>query len=135
MRAERALPVEIVACPIVRAEDELALSSRNRYLDGSTRLIAREFALALRGLGALAARGRDLDGVPMPFEPARDLAAVRAHLAGRGFGVDYLELVDPETLAPCTELDRPRLVIGAARLGGVRLLDNRWLAPPAAEAP
>ena len=42
-----------------------------------------------------------------------------------------LDLVDPDTMQPQAVLDRPLLLMAAVRLGSIRLLDNRWLAPPA----
>lgn len=135
VRAERGLDVEVVACPTVRAVDELALSSRNRYLDDQERLVARELSAALQGLWQVAACGTEIDGAPQPFEPARDLPRFRDYLAGRGLQVDYLDLVDADTMQPQTVLDRPLLAMAAVRLGSVRLLDNRWLAPPREPTP
>ena len=56
-----------------------------------------------------------------------------AHTALAAFGVraDYLELVDPDTLEPLAALDRPALLAIAARVGGVRLIDNATLLPAA----
>lgn len=130
LRDELDLDVEVIACPTVRAVDELALSSRNRYLDDQARLVARELAATLGCLWAVAARGIVLDGEPHPFDPLRDMPGFRAYLEARGLQVDYLDLVDPLTMKPQGVLDRPLLAMGAVRLGDVRLLDNRWLAPP-----
>ena len=132
VRAERGIDVEVVGCPTVRAVDQLALSSRNRYLDDRERLLARELSGVLQRLWEVAARGtEDDDGTQRPFDPARDLPRFRDYLNGRGLRVDYLDLVDADTMQSQARLDRPLLAMAAVRLGPVRLLDNRWLAPPA----
>jgi len=97
------LPVEIVGCETVRDADGLALSSRNAYLSPGER--ARALALP-RALRALA------DGA--------DLADARAILGG--VDVDYLEIVNPDTLEPTDR--RPALACAAIRVGGTRLIDN-----------
>ncbi|HEX6446165.1 MAG TPA: pantoate--beta-alanine ligase [Streptosporangiales bacterium] len=113
------LPVRIAVCPTVREPDGLALSSRNVHLHGDD----RKRALALRrGLDAAEATARD--GV-------RDASAVRAAVATAMGELDvepeYVAVVDPETLAPLTAPASPArsaLVAVAARVGGVRLIDN-----------
>jgi pantoate--beta-alanine ligase len=115
MVADLLLPVRIIGVPTVREPDGLALSSRNRYLDTEHRAQAPHL---LRGLMATAQRVRAGDEVGAALDDARDA------LGKQGFGVDYLALVDGPSLAP---LDTPRpgaRLIAAARLGGVRLLDN-----------
>jgi pantoate--beta-alanine ligase len=115
MVADLLLPVRIIGVPTVREADGLALSSRNRYLDPEDRARA---PVLLRSLVATVKRllAGDQAG------PALDDA--RGALREEGFGVDYLELVDGPSLSP---LGAPRAgarLIAAARLGGVRLLDN-----------
>lgn len=111
------LPVEVVGCPIVRDADGLALSSRNVYLSTTE----RERALALpRALRAIECAARDGE---------RDTAALRAAglrtLEEGGVDeVDYLEIVDPETLEALTHLDGSALVCAAVRVGRTRLIDN-----------
>jgi pantoate--beta-alanine ligase len=109
------LPVRIIGVPTVRELDGLALSSRNRYLNPEDRARA---PLLLRSLTTTVARLRAGDQVAAALDDARE------SLREQGFGVDYFELVDGPSLAP---LDTPRSgarLIAAARLGGVRLLDN-----------
>lgn len=108
---------EIVGTPIVREPDGLALSSRNRYLDATSRQIApalqRELSRAARDLEAGA-------------EVAPTLAAARTAILDAGFDeVEYLELRDAADLRPLGVLgsDDGRL-LAAARLGPVRLIDN-----------
>ncbi|HEX4215761.1 MAG TPA: pantoate--beta-alanine ligase [Candidatus Dormibacteraeota bacterium] len=110
--------VEIVGCPTVREPDGLALSSRNRYLEGADRAAATCLSQAL-----LAANAAYLDG-------ERDSAALRERLwevLGREprADVDYAEVVDEGTFqAP------GRLAVIAARIGGTRLIDNHLLGEP-----
>ncbi|MBL6455865.1 pantoate--beta-alanine ligase [Belnapia sp. T6] len=107
------LPVRILPCSTLREADGLAMSSRNRYLDPEAR--ARAAALPGAMLAAIEAMARGTS-------PAAALATARAGLTAAGFALDYLALVEPESLrevgAP------PGRLIAAARLGGVRLLDN-----------
>lgn len=111
-----AFPVEVVACPIVRAEDGLALSSRNAYLDPAERKAAtclyralrsaREaFAAGQRDPGALRARLRDVVGAEPLARP------------------DYAEVVDPATF-----LSPGPLAVLAVRIGRARLIDNHLLS-------
>lgn len=116
-----ALPVEIVSCPTVRDRDGLALSSRNVYLTPDERQRALALPRALAEAAALAAAGE------------RSVATLeqrmREIVVAAGLTADYLAIVDPETLEPMTTLDRPARVLGAVRLGSVRLLDNLEVAP------
>jgi len=113
------LRVRIEVCPTVREEDGLALSSRNVLLDSKAREQARALSAAL-----FAAEKSVADG-------ARDAKAVvataREVLAHSNVSPDYLELVSPETLAPLKALQGEALLAVAARVGGVRLIDNTIL--------
>lgn len=116
LAADLDLPVTIVAGPTRRDADGLALSSRNAYLSARERAIAAAFPRALARAARAIAAGRAV-------EPA--LASAKGEILAAGFdAVDYLALVDPETLAPLAALDRPARLIAAARLGTTRLLDN-----------
>lgn len=116
LTADLGLPVEIAGVPTMRDADGLALSSRNAYLTAEE----RERAVAMPA--ALAQARRD---IRCGWEVGAALAAARATLDEAGFGlVDYLALVDSETLEP---LDAPRgemRLIAAAKLGSTRLIDN-----------
>ncbi|OYY69973.1 pantoate--beta-alanine ligase [Sphingomonas sp. 28-63-12] len=110
------LPIEIVGVPTQRDDDGLALSSRNVYLAPEDR--ARAVALP-RTLG-VAARAIGKGG-----DPAEALATARDALLAGGFdSVDYVELVDAETLAPLPVATRPRRLMAAATIAGTRLIDN-----------
>ncbi len=113
MVADLVLPVRIVPVPTVRDADELALSSRNRFLSPDERHLAAHLPAVLQ-----TARGQ------LRTEGLAALAAARQALAEAGFSVDYLELVDAATLEPLTEIRPGSRLLAAARLGSVRLLDN-----------
>lgn len=114
MATDLNLDLEIQGVPTQREDDGLALSSRNAYLADEDR--SRAVALP-RALGA-AERAIALGG-----DPEAALAQAREALAGAGFDVDYVELVDSETLgAPVP--GRAMRLLAAARIGGTRLIDN-----------
>jgi pantoate--beta-alanine ligase len=114
------IPVRIEAVATVREPDGLALSSRNVHLEGAD----RERALALHR-ALTAARETADDG-------ERDARTVRqaALAAMRPYGIEpeYLELVDPEDLAPVERIDGDVLVAVAARVGPTRLIDNTLIS-------
>jgi pantoate--beta-alanine ligase len=109
------VPVDLVICPIVRAGDGLALSSRNAYLDTAERRAATCLSRALRAANDLYRRGeRDHDRL-------RD--ALREVLAGEPLArVDYAEVVDPRTFRPPGSL-----AVLAVKIGRARLIDNHEL--------
>ncbi len=106
--------IEIVGVPTVREADGLALSSRNAYLSPQERARALSLSRALFAARARAAAGE------------RDAAALvaGAHAALEVDRLDYLELVDADSLAPVTRLDRPAVMAVAAFIGRTRLIDN-----------
>jgi pantoate--beta-alanine ligase len=109
------LPVSVVAVATVRESDGLALSSRNRYLAPAERAKAgRLYAVLSQTARVLAAGG--------PAEAP--LRQARAALEAAGFALDYLELVDGATLEPLAAASSQGRLLVAARLGGVRLIDN-----------
>jgi pantoate--beta-alanine ligase len=115
------IDTRIEVCPTVRERDGLALSSRNARLDPRARVRARALSAALRAAGQLAADGE--------HDPLRLCAAADTVLREAGVSSEYVELVDLDTLEPVSELDRPALLAIAARVGGVRLIDNVTLQP------
>jgi len=114
--------VEIMVSPIVRELDGLAMSSRNAYLSPQQ----RKSALVLY---------RSLAEVKRRFDQgernAANLIEAGRHVLAQESAVrpDYLEIVDPDTLDPLPELNRPALVAVAAFLGSTRLIDNLLLSP------
>jgi len=113
------LPVELVICPTVREEDGLAMSSRNVRLRGDD----RERALALvEGLDAADAAVRAGE-----TDVAEVESVARKAMLARGVGADYVAVVDPTTLAPLERIDGRALLVVAAHVGPVRLIDNAYL--------
>ncbi|MFP4262096.1 MAG: pantoate--beta-alanine ligase [Halomonas sp.] len=120
MVADLHFPVEIVGVPIVRAEDGLALSSRNGYLDDAQRATAPELYRTLCALRDALAGGAEV---------APTLEAGLARLRQAGFTPDYLELRAAD-LGPVTAATREAVLLAAARLGPTRLIDNLTLTLP-----
>ena len=120
MVQQLALPIEIIAGETQRAADGLALSSRNSYLSTTERAEAVQLLIALKALGQ-AAKGARLAQLP-ELE-----AAAMQTLARRGWKPDYLsvrrrsDLLLPQTEALASD---PLVVLGAAKLGMTRLIDN-----------
>ena len=109
------LPLEIVGVETVREADGLAMSSRNRFLSPADRATAPALIQALRAAAARVADGEAAAG---------PLTEARAALGGKGFDADYFALVEGATLVPVTHAGPGARLIAAAKLGGVRLLDN-----------
>lgn len=116
MTADLGLPVTVVGFPTVRADDGLALSSRNAYLSPEKRTMAPRLHAALRSAAAAIRAGT----------PAVDaLAVARSDLEAAGFTVDYVALRNAETLGEASDaLGEPLRLLAAARLGKTRLIDN-----------
>jgi pantoate--beta-alanine ligase len=113
------LDVQIVACPIVRETDGLAMSSRNVYLDPA----ARQQATALnRALEAAAEAVEQGERYGAAIEDA-----ARRILDDAGIVPEYLELRTADDLKPVTRLDGEALLAVAAHVGAARLIDNRLL--------
>jgi len=120
MARQFALPTEVIGAPTIRASDGLALSSRNGYLGAEERAEAIALPRALRAAAAALREG------------ARDIAAVeRAQvdaLTARGWQPDYIAIRRrTDLLAPTPEdlaAKVPLVVLGAARVGKTRLIDN-----------
>ena len=117
------LGVEVVGCPLVRDADGLALSSRNKYLTPED----RQRALAIsRGLDAARAA---LDAGES--DAATLVELVRAAMAG--LDIDYVELVDADTMQPLDEARGTIVLAAAAHVGAARLIDNlRYTVAPVA---
>ena len=112
-----ALPVRIDAAETTRAADGLALSSRNGYLSAAERAEAVELSKALR---ELATRFRD-GAVPLAALETQAVAALTA----RGWQPDYLSVRRrADLLPPSVDDTSPMVVLGAARIGATRLIDN-----------
>lgn len=110
-------PIEIVAAPLVRGADGLALSSRNRYLS------EEEHQRALVLSRSLRAAKPALEEAGISAAPAI-IAAIRHEIEAAGGRVDYVEALDVDTLAEPTETTREALLALAAYFGSTRLIDN-----------
>lgn len=113
------LPLEVTGVDTCRAEDGLALSSRNRYLSEAERAEAVQLSLTLRMLGRDALASADALARQLPALEARAMDSLRQ----RGWHPDYL------TVRRRQDLQSPQagddlVVLGAARLGSTRLIDN-----------
>ncbi len=120
MARDMNVPIEIVACPIVRESDGLAMSSRNAYLSPDER---RRAAILPRAL----ARARIM------FESGERNArrmqeTLRQMIASEnGVQLDYVAVVDPHALEELTDIEDSAVVLLAARVGTTRLIDNEVL--------
>ncbi|MBV9102535.1 MAG: pantoate--beta-alanine ligase [Candidatus Eremiobacteraeota bacterium] len=114
MIADLDVPVDVVVCPTTREADGLALSSRNAYLSAEERAAAPSLHRALALAAEALLHGQDPD-VAM----TRARSVLLPPLAW-----EYLSVVDVERFEPVRGHTRPALVIGAARAGAVRLIDN-----------
>jgi len=116
MVEQLALPIQIVAAETQRAEDGLALSSRNRFLSPQQRREAPRLHQVLNQVKATVEAG-DRNFEAMEF-------AADAELARHGWHVDYVVVRRRATLTAPKLSDRDLVVLGAARLGETRLIDN-----------
>lgn len=116
------LPVRIVACPIVREADGLAMSSRNAYLDPEARQRATALNRALDAAATAVARGET--SAPAVLDAARTV------LAAAGIEPEYLELRSPDDLRALDRVSGSALLAVAAQVGKARLIDNRILEAP-----
>ena len=106
------VPVEIIGCPTVREPDGLAMSSRNVRLSAEQRSDAPRIR---RALSAAASLG----------DPRTILASARAEIEASPLArIDYLELVDAETLQAVESLEKPAVLAAAVFYGEVRLIDH-----------
>jgi pantoate--beta-alanine ligase len=123
------LPIQIIAGETVRADDGLALSSRNNYLSPVERTEASRLYRTLRGVADDIAQGRT--------DYANLEAAARSELARHGWKVDYIAVRNGIGLRiPHPEgFDHPNvlIVLGAATLGSTRLIDNVDVTPKEGE--
>jgi pantoate--beta-alanine ligase len=109
--------LQIVGCPIVREPDGLAMSSRNRYLSADERQQSLVLIRALLAASELIANG-ETSSAPL-------VTAMReAFAAEPAARVDYIAVVDPDTLLPIRDITRGGMLAVAAYIGTTRVLDN-----------
>lgn len=111
------MPLEVVACPTVRESDGLAMSSRNRLLNPQERTAAAVLPQALSAALTLIHAGET--SVPALVEHAGQIIARQPLVR-----LQYLEVVDPRTFAPVDHAAAGTLIVLAAIVGSVRLIDN-----------
>lgn len=117
------LGVEIVVCPTVREADGLAMSSRNIYLSPDDRIRAATLYKSLRA-GEEAIREGMTDGATVQD------AMVQVIKKEPALTIDYLAVCDPHTLEPLSYVNPRVVLLGAVRLGSLRLIDNLLVASP-----
>ena len=116
MVSDLAMPIEIIGVPTVRADNGLALSSRNGYLTAEELAQAPQLAATMRWLGEQIGQGnRDFDGL---------LQQAAERLDEQGFRTDAIDIVDAQTLLPVDGHSQALVILMAAFLGKARLIDN-----------
>jgi pantoate--beta-alanine ligase len=109
-------PIRLVVGDTVREPDGLAMSSRNVYLSADERRLASAFPRALFGARDAAAHGER--------DAAKIAENVRRELADAGVPIDYVNVVDPDTMTPVAQASPGSAVAAAVRIGRTRLIDN-----------
>jgi pantoate--beta-alanine ligase len=110
------MPIQIIGEPTVRAEDGLALSSRNGYLNAEQREAAPVLYRTLQDMAAAIRAGeRDY---------AKLIATAQQQHSAAGLRPDYLEVRESNSLRPATADDRQLVILVAAFIGNTRLIDN-----------
>lgn len=115
MTKDLSIPISIIGMPTERAEDGLALSSRNGYLSNDERAIAPTLYATLQNIASDLKRGTAIE---------RAVAAGEQALTNAGFKVDYLAVKREKDLAQATDQDQELVILVAAFLGKTRLIDN-----------
>jgi len=110
------LPIEVFGVPTVRADDGLALSSRNQYLTETERTTAPVLHATLQSIAAELAAGST------SYEKL--VGNGLQQLRDAGFEPDYIEIRNADTLAPPDATTHNLRILAAARLGAARLIDN-----------
>jgi pantoate--beta-alanine ligase len=128
MTADLALPVDVIGLPTVRESDGLAMSSRNVYLSPGDRRSALVLSRSLRRAEDLVRAG-ETDAAALRREVE---SLIRAEPA---VSLEYISLSDEISLEELSSIDRPALLLLAARVGATRLIDNTVLIPPGTSVP
>ncbi|UOQ61768.1 pantoate--beta-alanine ligase [Leucobacter rhizosphaerae] len=123
------IPTRIVACPTSRDRDGLARSSRNVRLSVDQRRRALAIPRALTAVEAAVAAG-ETDAALLRALAVETLAGTSSPEVGVGIDPEYVAIVDPDRFEPLDTLAGEALCAIAARVGGVRLIDNVLLHPP-----
>jgi pantoate--beta-alanine ligase len=117
MAADLNMPLEIVVCPTVREKDGLAVSSRNKYLSEQERKEAAKIYKSLSKANEMVEAG--------VTDASQIIAQMRFILEQiKGGRIEYVEIVDAETLESADKLTGKVLAAVAVKLGPARLIDN-----------
>jgi pantoate--beta-alanine ligase len=117
------MPIQIITLPTTRTPEGLALSSRNMYLSASERVQALQLSAALQALAAQV-RAAVASGAAVLDVAAAEAAAMEG-LRSQGWQPDYLTVRRQSDLSPIAQVTaEPMVVLGAAKLGPTRLIDN-----------
>ncbi|MBW4038073.1 MAG: pantoate--beta-alanine ligase [Acidobacteria bacterium] len=122
------LPIQLIACPIVREPDGLAMSSRNRYLSPDQRRRALILHHSLHAADKLLRSGETC-------AEALRIAMLDIFAAEPSIRIDYAAIVDPATLLPVADTTHGALLAVAAWVGSTRLIDNLLIEPSSAATP
>ena len=124
MAKQFALPVDIVPGETIRADDGLALSSRNGYLSTEERAEAPELQRALKEVRQQVLQLKDRNVASLSEIEKKAVAT----LAGRGWNADYIAIRKQSDLAPASNeglhAGEPLVILTAAKIGKTRLIDN-----------
>lgn len=112
-------PVRIITAPIVREKDGLAMSSRNKYLSPDERKRALSVSQSLKEAEDSIKNGES--------DPRKISESVKLRISQSGGRVDYVEILDAETLEPVNMIKGKTLIAVAAFFGTTRLIDNKVL--------
>jgi pantoate--beta-alanine ligase len=116
MVADLSMPIEIIGVATTRADDGLALSSRNGYLTAEQRGTAPALYRVLQWMKQELNQG---------FSDLRLLEQqAKNQLSAAGFRPDYVNISNRQTLVPAVDLTSPLVILAAAHLGTTRLIDN-----------
>ncbi len=110
-------PIEIVACPTMREASGLAMSSRNQYLTATQKQQAAVLYRSLQKVQAAFCTG-ERDCTALIAVVQQEVAMVSS------ISVEYIELVEPNTLMPIEKIEEEGMLAIAVRLGSTRLIDN-----------
>lgn len=122
LTADLNLPVKIIGAPIVRESDGLAMSSRNKYLQGDQ----RQTALCLSH--SIACVKKRVEESEQTLNVLDVLVEVKEIISSAGADLEYAEIIDHNTLQPISQIVPGSVIAVAAKIGGrVRLIDNSVL--------
>ena len=112
------MDVEVIGCPLIREEDGLALSSRNKYLTPEERKSALSISKALFNAKKMFENGEK--------DPEKVIDEIKNMISSQPFvkKIQYVEVVDPETLTPKKRLEKGDVIAVAVFVGNTRLIDN-----------